>query len=117
MNIDFQISSNDPNPASNINANSTSATNNTPTNHEVRQSEPQKTEENKKSGIESNPENEVSEANYVTELKYNKTAQLLQSITSNPLTNQVISKMPPDEFVRLKDMLKNISNGSIDKNV
>lgn len=42
---------------------------------------------------------------------------LLQSITTDKLSDQVIRKMPPDEYLQLLSLLDNIISGSIDKQV
>ena len=42
---------------------------------------------------------------------------LIQNIVSNKITNQVIRKMPSDEYLHLLNLLDEITDGSINKQI
>lgn len=50
-----------------------------------------------------------------TQVAIDKATGLMQSIVSDKSTNEVLKKMPPDEYLHLVSLLDDIINESIDK--
>ncbi|HHF7343973.1 flagellar protein FlaG [Legionella feeleii] len=46
-----------------------------------------------------------------------KATGLLQTIVTDKLSNEVIRKMPPDEYLKLLSMIDNMVRGTVDKEV
>lgn len=52
-----------------------------------------------------------------TKAVYNKAADLIQTIVTDSVSDEVISKMPTDEYVKLLSLLDNVLNGSVNKRI
>lgn len=74
-----------------------------------------KTLENKISGTE--PHESASTDSIKVSQSFDKATGLLQTIISEQLSDKVIKKMPPDEYLQLLSLVDKMMTGSIDNKV